>query len=199
MQAIKELPANYHLHRTLDLSSMHVILRLNLLAFVLMFLFGWLFTQLINLLRSSNPFPEGMLGLLVSFSGWGLIALPLSIIFMLIFHELIHGMFFWIYTRDRPKFALRSGYAFAAAPGWYLPRIQYIWVGLSPLVIISITSLLLAWIVPVSLVPYLLLISSTNAAGSLGDMIVTVWVLKLPASTLIKDEGDNFQSFIPMS
>lgn len=197
MLPTKNLPANYQLHHTLNLSGKRVILVLNIIALPLLYLFGWLFSHLITILRSINPFPKGGWEIITAFSGWGLLALPLSIIFMLVFHELIHGLFFWLFTHHRPRFALKSGYAFAAAPEWFLPRAQYISVGLSPLVLISFLSLLIAWIAPESMLPYLLLIATFNAAGSLGDMVVTGWTLNQPAIALINDRGDIFSSFVP--
>jgi len=34
---------------------------------------------------------------------------------VLLAHELVHGAFFWIFSRSRPVFGLRIGYAYAAA------------------------------------------------------------------------------------
>ena len=170
---------------------------LNLAAIPLLFIFGWLFERLTVYLRTNNPFPIGILGFLITFSGWKVIALPLSIVIMVILHELIHGIFFWIYTRERPRFALKGGYAFAAAPGWYLPRNQYINVGLSPLIAITVITIFLAVFVAQPIVPYMLIIASFNAAGALGDMIVVAWVLRLPETTLVKDDGDTFSAYVP--
>lgn len=197
MNATKILPPNYHHQKTLDLSGSRVVLWLNLAAIPLLFIYGWLFGRTIILLRSINPFPSGMWGVLTTFSGLGLIALILSIIFMLVFHELVHGIFFWLFTHERPKFALKAGYAFAAAPEWYLPGLQYIIVGLSPFVVISILSIVISVFVASSIVPYLLFITTFNAAGALGDMIVVTWVLRQPKTILVKDEGDRFSSFAP--
>jgi hypothetical protein len=197
MRATKVLPSNYYLLKTLDLSRPRVILWLNLAALPLLFIFGWLFGLMIFLLPSISTPPKGLLNYLTSFPGWGLLAFPLSIILMLVLHELIHGGFFWLFTHERPRFALKSGYAFAAAPEWFLPAAQYILVGLSPLLIISIVSSLLAWIVSSTITPYLLFIATFNAAGSLGDMIVVAWVVKQPKTILVKDEGDIFSSFAP--
>lgn len=116
---------------------------------------------------------------------------------MLIFHELIHGLFFWVFTHERPKFALKSGYAFAAAPEWYLPKYQYLTVGLSPLVLISILCILIAVFMPVQIVPYVLVIATFNAAGALGDMIVVAWVWSLPNTIMMQDQGDKFSCFAP--
>jgi Putative zincin peptidase len=197
VQATRILPSNYHHSKTLDLSKPGTVIWLNLAAIPLLILFGWFFSRLIILLRSINPFPGGVWGSITTFSVWGVIPLIISILFMLIFHELIHGLFFWVFTHERPKFALKSGYAFAAAPEWYLPKYQYMLVGLSPLVLISILCILIAVFMPVQIVPYVLLIATFNAAGALGDMIVVAWVCSLPNAILMKDQGDNFSSFAP--
>jgi hypothetical protein len=195
MLATKTLPSNFHHQKTLDLSSSRTVLWLNLAAIPLLFLFGWFFSRVIILLRSINPFPKGFWGLLTTFSGWNLIAILLSIIFMLVFHELVHGLFFWIFTHGRPKFALKSGYAFAAAPEWYLPKFQYITVGLAPLVVISILSIVFAIFVPAQIIPYLLFIATFNAAGALGDMIVVAWVIRQSNTILVRDQGDKFSIY----
>jgi hypothetical protein len=198
MQAVNDLPTNYHLLSTLNLSEKKVVIYLNLAAIPLLFIFGYIFIYLINLQRSYSPPTYEIMRLFTSFSFWELIAILLSIIFMLILHELIHGIFFYLFTHQRPRFALKSGYAFAAAPGWYLPCTKYIIVGLSPFVIISFVSIVFCWLIFPPLIPYLLLIATFNAAGSLGDLIVVGWVLKQPFATYILDEGDIFFSFGPV-
>jgi hypothetical protein len=197
MLASKNMPDNYHHQKTLNLSTARTVLWLNLAAIPLLFLYGWLFTQLIIFLRPFNPFQNGFLGFFNAFSLWELLAFLLSIIIMLILHELVHGIFFLLFTRERPKFALKTGYAFTAAPEWYLPSLQYIIVGLSPFVIISFTCIFLAWFIDSTLIPYLLIIAIFNAAGALGDMIVVGWIIKQPKNILVKDEGDIFSSYAP--
>jgi len=197
MRATNYLPDNFHHLKTLDLSNSRSILWMNLAAIPLLFLYGWLFSRLIIIFRPFNPFQNGIFGFFTEFSVWKLVALLLSIILMLILHELVHGILFWVFTLERPNFGLRSGYAFAAAPNWYLPYQKYILVGLSPIVVISVASIILACFVVSPLIPYLLVIATFNAAGSLGDLIVVGWVLNQPKSILVKDEGDIFSSYSP--
>lgn len=196
---MKFLPDNFYHYKTLNLSSSRSVLGMNLAAIPLLFVFGWLFLRLINIFRPYNSSQKGFLGFFIGFSVLELGFLLLLIILMLILHELVHGIFFWAFTRERPRFALKSGYAFAAAPDWYLPRIQYIMVGLSPFLIISVASIFSACILDPTLIPYLLIIATFNAAGSLGDLIVVGWVLNQPKTLLINDQGDNFSSFAPFN
>jgi hypothetical protein len=197
MGATKSLPENYQHQKILDLSSSRSAIWLNLAAVPLLIVYGWLFSRIISYLRSINPSSTGTWSLFSNFSWLELIGLICSIIFMLTFHEMIHGAFFWLFTGEQPKFALKMFYAFAAAPDWCLPRSQYMVVGLSPFVVISILSIGIAVFVSSAIVPYLLYIATFNAAGALGDMVVVGWVLKQSASVLVQDQGDKFITFAP--
>ncbi len=195
MQAIKQLSSGYHLTKSLDLSTPRIVLWLNLAAIPLLLFFGWVFSILFFLVTSVRPFPDGFWDLIDTFSGGRLLGLILSIVGMLVMHELIHGAFFWLFTHERPKFALRAGYAFAAAPDWYLPKAQYVFVGLSPFALISLISLGMAAVSPPGWIVFLLMVASFNAAGALGDLIVVAWVLRQPAKVYINDQGDTFHVY----
>jgi hypothetical protein len=195
MRSVKTLPANYQPSKILDLSSTRAAIWLNLAAIPLLFGYSWLFSLIFSSLQSANPFPDGLWSVVTSFSIKDWLFLLLTIIFILSFHEMIHGAFFWIFTRERPKFGLRGGYAYASAPDWYLPINQYLIVGLSPFVVISILGIIFATFLPVSLLPYLLLIVSFNAAGALGDMIVVAWIVMQAKTILVRDQGDKFSTF----
>ena len=197
MRATKIIPNNFHHHKTLDFSSPRAAVWLNLAAIPMVFLYGWLFSRIFTFFRLNNPSARGSWGIFPGFSALELIALILAVIFMFTFHEMVHGAFFWIFTGERPKFGLRAGYAFAAAPDWHLPRSQYIIVGLSPFVVISILSIIIATFSSSTIVLYLLYIATFNAAGALGDMIVVAWVLRQSSSVLVQDQGDKFIIFAP--
>lgn len=195
MQPVKALPASYIHHSSLDLSSLTAAILLNLAAVPLLLLFSWAFSQLIIILRDFEPVYLITISLSILFVPWNIAALLFFVLFVTVLHELVHGYFFWYFTRERPHFGLKHGYAFAAAPEWFFPRPKYIIIGLSPLILISIASLLLAWISNPLAMPYFLLIAALNAAGSFGDMFVVAWVLRQPPGCLIKDEGDKYHAF----
>lgn len=197
MQATKTLPADYQHQKMLDLSSSRVMLWLNIAAIPLLFVFGWFFSQTMTMVNPVNPFPKGTWGIITAFTGLQIIALPISILLMLVFHEMVHGIFFWIFTRERPKFAFKGIYAYAAAPDWFLPKGQYLVVGLAPLIVISLLSIFLSPFVSHSIIPYLFFIAIFNASGALGDMVVVSWVISQSDQPLIQDQGDKFLSFSP--
>ncbi|MCP4541758.1 MAG: DUF3267 domain-containing protein [Chloroflexi bacterium] len=111
-------------------------------------------------------------------------------IVMVILHEAAHGIFFWYFTRERPVFGLELPFAaYAAAPDWYLPRRQHLVVGLAPFVLLTLIGVVLLPIVPAFVVPVLLLIIVTNAAGSTGDFVMVIWMLVQPRNMLVQDTG----------
>lgn len=193
MKSLKTLPPGYRLETTFDLSqNVRAMVGLNLVGLVLLFGFGWAFVRLAALLR---PFP-GPLALALTSPYQILILLGIALL-VIVTHELIHGLFFWIFTRARPQFGFRGAYAFAAAPDWYLPRGPYLLVGLAPLVVISAAGLALVAFVPAPAVPAVLLAITLNAAGAVGDLAVVAWLLTRPATCLINDHGDRFVVYMP--
>jgi hypothetical protein len=118
---------------------------------------------------------------------------------MILLHEVIHGLFFWLYTHQRPIFAFKGAYAYAAAPDWYLPRNKYVVVGLSPLILISLAGLLLLTIAPLSFFPSILIAMIFNAAGAVGDLIVVGWLLLQQPDSLVRDYGDMFTVYQPVT
>jgi hypothetical protein len=114
-------------------------------------------------------------------------------------HELIHGFFFWVFTRSRPVFALRLFYAYAGAPDWYIPTRQFMIVALGPLVIIGVVGMLLMLLVPESWVVLIVLMVAFNTGGSVGDVLVFTRLLKLSPMGLANDTGDVMSFYEPTS
>lgn len=107
-------------------------------------------------------------------------------------HELIHGFFFWLYTRSRPVFALRLFYAYAGAPDWYIPVRQFMVVALAPLIVIGVAGTLLMLLVPESWVVFVAFLVALNTGGSIGDLMVFSRLLKTAPTSLANDTGDVF-------
>ena len=105
---------------------------LNLVGAALFILMGWFFLTTASLLRTD----QDSLSWTIEFSDLLLLLLAVPVVILL--HELVHGLFFWVFTRHRPRFGVKALYAYAAAPDWFIPRGTFIWVALSPLVTISL-------------------------------------------------------------
>jgi len=111
-------------------------------------------------------------------------------VFVLILHELIHGFFFWVFSRSKPVFALRPLYAYAGAPTWYFPKRQYAIIALGPLVIIGAAGVLLTMLVPVSWLLMIAFLVALNTGGAIGDIFVFIRLLKCSPTSFANDTGD---------
>ena len=199
-QVMQSLPADYEVHKTFDLSkNIRLAILMNLLGLVLFFVFGWLMLSAASAIRPEAAFGNleltlnlvdliPALGLLVGFLGLAFL--------MLIFHEGLHGLFFWVFTGARPKFGFKGVYAYAAAPDWYLSRLPYVVVALAPLVILTALGVAALWVVPASCILPSLLLVTLNASGAIGDILISFWTLWLPKDALIQDFGDGVSVYV---
>jgi hypothetical protein len=113
-----------------------------------------------------------------------LVATPLVVLL----HEGVHGLCFWAFSRRTPRFGLTWFGAYAAlAEGVAISRGRYVIVLLAPLVILTLVSGLLLVVVPIWLVPGLVCFAVLNAAGAVGDLYLTAWLLRAPRHALVAD------------
>jgi hypothetical protein len=189
MQATRQLPDHYQEQASLDVSrDTRTILLLNLVGLLLFVPFGWLFWRLFGIIRpdvNALSVEIGGLGSLFLFVGL-LLLVVVGVIFL---HELVHGIFLWWFTGSRPHFGVGAGYAYAAAPDWYLPRGQHIVVALAPLLLISAGGLFLLTLLPPDFFLHLFVGLLINAAGAVGDLAMVGWLLLKPAHALVRDTG----------
>lgn len=202
MRATKSLPESYQEYASINLAKNKLLFVLVTLAGLLLFVaFGWLFVQGALLLR-----PEAApLMQVLDLSGGVWISLPLAwvwgalLAFLLapVLHEATHGVCFWLFTRERPRFAYKVLYAYAAAPDWYLSRNPYLLVGAAPLALLSLLGVALLPFVPLAFIPLLIAFLVLNAAGAVGDIVVIGWLLFQPATLLARDSGDAITLYRP--
>lgn len=192
-----DLPEDYVLAATFSARDRRTLLWMNLAGLLLLIVFGWLFTALAMRLRPR----ETAVALGFEFKGVELFAalggVLLLTALMLALHEVIHGLGFWLATGARPRFGLGRGYAFAAAPEWYLPRSRYLWIGLAPLLVITALAFLLIAAGPGWVIAPALLVAVMNASGAVGDLWVVWSLLRQPRGMLANDRGDEVRIYVP--
>jgi hypothetical protein len=199
MSPCQTLPADYQLARNIDLRQQpKLMLWLNLVGLGLLILFGWFFLWLAARLRSPVvPEPRFSLSLPTGFAA--ILGIVVAFVAVLVLHELVHGLCFWLITRSRPRFGLQLAYAYASAPEWYIPRNPYLVVGLAPLILISLVGIaLLPWLPQSLLLPWIFALA-VNASGSVGDIYIIGWLLGRPASAMVNDHGDCIQIYLPQA
>lgn len=189
MNPTKTLPPDYKPLYTLDLTkNIGVAIFLNI-AVVIMFVgFGRWFALLSMRLRPELWKDWGQ----ITVSDIDLLSLGIAFVLMVVLHEGIHGLSFWLVTREPPKFGVKLLYAFASAPDWYIPRNQFIAVGLAPLVLLSILGVVLMPLFPLNWTPGLIFFLTFNAAGSVGDLLTVFILFYRPKDVLVNDLGDSF-------
>jgi hypothetical protein len=198
MQAKRELPPGYTLHSRLSIKNRATLIWMNIIGLVLLVFFAWLFTAVAVWLR---PDQTGLF-FKFTFTSWQSLAeytaiALLVIFFVLALHEAIHGLGFWLLARVRPEFAFKGLYAYAAAPGCYIPRNPYLVIGLGPLVVISLAAVGLLAFVPAQMIFWVILAAILNASGAVGDIWVAVLLLRQPADALSLDSGDEISIYAP--
>jgi hypothetical protein len=198
--ATQNLPIAYHEAAKLDISKdTRLLFILNLVGVVILLIAGWVFYLAMAWLR-----PEVSSLRLLFLSRRSLLEvakLILAIIGLtgvnLVFHEGIHGVFFWIFSHSRPEFAFRGAYAYAAAPGWYMPKNAFLITTLAPLLVISLAGLALMWVVPPTVLAAVWFVVTMNASGSVGDLFVCGWILCQTSPCYIQDCGDVLTLYLP--
>ncbi|MCP5097424.1 MAG: DUF3267 domain-containing protein [Chloroflexi bacterium] len=191
--ATKTLPENYTYYHALELSSWKVTIATNVFGIALLFIFGWMF---MGIAAAINP-AFFMLELTLFARLLSIQAFIITTGLVVIFHEICHGIFFWIFTRERPIIGFNLLYAYASAPGWHFPRNQFILIGIAPFVIITLLGIGGIFFANLLMVPRLILAMTVNAAGSIGDLLVIAWLISQPAKTLVQDDGPKITLYHP--
>jgi len=169
-------------------------------------LFGWLLVLFTNFLRPAALDSMRLRYLIRSTPTATSLDIPfalfrdlfIALAAVLIIHELVHGLFYWLLSRKRPKFGFHGLFPYAAAPiGVYFPRNQFLTVGLAPLVLLTTVGLLLIVIAPISLVPFLLFFVAFNAAGAAGDLIMVIQLAPFSSDTVMEDNDAGVTIYGP--
>ncbi len=193
-QSTQILPDGYQPVYIINLAKNKLLaVVLNLAALIVVLLSFWLlgiFTKWVH------PDLSGT-AISIKFGLPDIIFLLFLVILNLIVHELIHGVFFWFITRSKPVFGLSLSYAFAAAPGWYIPKRLYWVIGLAPLMIIGLVGLLIIAIGPISWILPALVVTGFNTGGAVGDVWIIFRLLQTSSTCLVNDTGHTVSFYQP--
>lgn len=199
--AKKILPEGYRLSQSLDLiQDRKLLLTLSLIS-VGLFIFSWVgLGWLVQWLRPGVI--SGVVGISFRITGLADILSPFLVILivtlvMITVHEAIHGIFFWVFTGGRVKFAFKGAYAYAAAPDWYLPKKPYMVVSLAPLVLMTVMGVLALLWVPINWVTPIILLLAMNASGAVGDIYVFLLLIRMEDDVFIQDFGEKMKIYAP--
>lgn len=194
---IHELPAGYVPAYHLSVLDASQALWLNGLSIVLAGVFflglsAW--NTVIEAVRgpAAGPGPPAPLMILLV-----LLVLPL--------HEWVHGVFIRR-AGHTPRYGMKGVrlgpvtipvVLFATADDAYFRRDDFIIIALAPVVLITLGGMGLMILLVDGLAGYVALALIINGAGAVGDLWMTVVVLRYPADdTLVRDEADSITVFV---
>ena len=166
------------------------VITLNILGVLLFVIFGLVFSNLAVSLGKLRGFRFGLneIG-----------AVLIAIVMTFILHELTHGLFMQIFGA-RPKYGIlwKQMMFYATSPGYAYHRNNYVVIALAPFAIISIIVVLGMWLLQGTLWVALLGICGViNASGAIGDIWITMIVLRYATTAYIMDERDGIRIFLP--
>lgn len=195
MNPTKTLPDAYTLAWAVNMKTdkrLHWLLQFaGMIWFIIAGLILWTIVSLVR--------PDFVLELSVDLiDAFLVLGAALLIIFITtILHELVHGFFFWLFTKERPQFGIGPGYAYAAAPDWYFPKGQYLIIGLAPLVVLTVLGLIAIALAPTAWLGTIFLAIVFNAGGAVGDLYICIRIGVEAQKVQIKDTGDGFEVYRP--
>lgn len=196
--AMQVLPQSYVLYRRFDETkykkAIWVVILLGGLAFWISFVF---FNNLTEILR---PEYQSVGGFHFQLSVERLIILlrllpPVALVFIL--HEGIHVLFLWLYTKERPKIvATFQGIGGIAVrmSSWYLSRNTFLIVNLAPVCLMTLAFPFLLLLIPRAAINILVFCAALNVAGSLSDILSSVYIYLHPAATYLDTNGSFFHN-----
>ena len=180
----------------IDLTTKQKNLQLGILSLILLFVFGWLFISLAKLFRGYDLLEVAV----VRFSGAGYdVSLVLLVIGLLLavlvamacLHEALHGLLMWALTGEKPRFGFKVHPYAALPPGTYASRNGGILISLGPLVTITVFGIPVLVVFPLSFLWLPIMFLSFNAAASVGDVFIAVWLLRFRKSAVWGAQGTS--------
>jgi hypothetical protein len=195
MKAVKTLPEGYTPRGTLDFShNRAAVVVVNVIGLALMGLFLWLGVWFLGVVFPGVDVIAALWRVVDGATGLSarviVVLLALGVTLGVgVLHELVHGLFFRLFTRERVSYGAKSFYFYAGAPDWYLSRGQHIIVGLAPFLILTLVGLGVTALAPATVAAWVMLAVVANGGGAAGDLMAAVWLLRQPRETLVRDTG----------
>ncbi|WP_249934236.1 DUF3267 domain-containing protein [Marinilactibacillus psychrotolerans] len=126
----------------------------------------------------------------------GFILFFLLYFLLIVFHELIHGLFFKVFKKDRKvKFGFKNGFAYATSPHSFYSKGKFIWICLTPFTFIT---LILLSAVSLGFIPVNLFVNmaSLHAAACVGDFYWVFLLSRHPGNILVEDTEQGMTVYL---
>jgi hypothetical protein len=191
LKALKKSNVNFMYNETIDFSkNRKLALAVNLLGILSFPVFYIIIFYLLKILTGSAA--NDLLYYWKSFGRHSLIysaVFIIALLFLLVLHEFIHAVLFYLFTGEKPVYGFKGIYGYAGSPDWYLKKSYYLIVGLSPFILISVSGLIIQLLIPSVYSSIIVILLTTHAAGCIGDIWVSIKLIGKPEETYINDSG----------
>src|SRR5690606_21073155 len=107
-----------------------------------------------------------------------MITLLFVVIYMLI-HELTHGLFIRIISKQKPTYGFHFPYLITGSNHYY-NKLHFMMILLAPVCVWGIVLVILLFVAPQTLFMSLYIITGLNFAGSSGDYVQAFMIKRLP-------------------
>ena len=169
------------------------VIALNIFGVILFIIFGMIFSSLairLGKMPSGGSFRIGLgeMGLAVT-----------GIVVTLVLHELTHGAAMQLFGAS-PRYGIiwKGLMLYATSPGYAYRRKDYVVIALAPFVLISLLAVLCMWLLQgTAWVALLAVCGIVNASGAVGDLWITMIVLRHAVTAYVMDERDGIRVFLP--
>jgi len=164
---------------------------LNIVGAILFVIFGMIFSSMafgLGKIPSEGNFRIGLVEISLSIVG---------VMLTLVLHELTHGLTMQMFGAS-PKYGIiwKGLMLYATSPGYAYRRNNYVVISLAPFVFISVLVILGMWILQgTAWVALLAICGIVNASGAVGDMWITMIVLRYESTAYVMDERDGIRVF----
>ncbi len=192
--ALGALPENYQEALSWKVTGKPMrVIALNIVGVLLFVIFGMIFSSIA--IRVGKMPSDGNFRL-----GLGEISLAIvGIVVTLVLHELTHGLAMQMFgAKSKYGIIWKGLMLYAASPGYAYRRNNYVVIALAPFVFISVLVVLGMWILQgTAWVVLLEICGVVNASGAVGDMWITIIVMRYAATAYVMDERDGVRVFMP--
>lgn len=183
MKTTMQLPERYRMLQTIDLEkNKRQMIIVNVLAVIVALA---VLVPVILWAPEGAAFADDLPEVIVLFAG---------VLAYVILHEAVHGVCFWAFSGEKPRFGWKSAYAYAASDAYY-PKWPYLTIALAPVVLWGVVLGVLAALLPAQWYWPVQIIQVMNLSGAAGDLYVTWLLCRMPADILVQDAGVAMQVF----
>jgi hypothetical protein len=174
-----EIPIGYKVFKVIDAKNKKTIKWFNLISsFVFVFsIFPFVIIKPPDFLNVDSIFPFVLVTIVGVFA-------------YIVLHELTHGIFYSLYTKQKLTFGFTKSVAFCGIPHIYITKKVSLIAGLAPFVVFNILLIPTLVLMPANDIYFaLVLIFSFHFSGCIGDLYASYILLKSKSNILVNDTG----------